>query len=272
MEWFSGEDEPWKSLRVQNERIGRGFDKQKPQKFDAREEGKRITVYDSMSLAEILDCEDQDEARHRRKIVRERAKPSDIPLFLKNLDINRPWVTLLALIGLAKVADITALDTLVSFIKGNSEMPGFLHAATGHALNAMPSDPLLLDLGRGWFDKTEWHLRQFGEEILKHRATHEDLPRLRNAISKALQNQEEFTYRLCSCVDALKRFPNLGRIEELEAVFSETIYSYARIRAASAAGTTCAVSAASAANGMSASELTNVLRVISIGMCDSLPA
>lgn len=69
---------------------------------------------------------------------------------------------------------------------------------------------------------------------MKQHATFDDVPRLRQEITKALADSDNRVYRLCSLVEAFKHLPGIGRISELESVFVELLYSYGRSRVAEA--------------------------------------
>ena len=88
-----------------------------------------------------------------------------------------------------------------------------------------------LETGRKWFMSPNYPENVAGWHILERYATIEDAPMLKQTIIESLQDEDTSAYMLCSAVDALGNFENIGMIPEIEKVYHEAIYSYARRRA-----------------------------------------
>ncbi len=103
-------------------------------------------------------------------------------------------------------------------------------AAIRNCANA-PAE-VCLEIGRKWFVSANYPENVAGWCILEKYAMPEDIPMLKQAIVDALNDEDENAYWLCSAIDALGNFGNVGMIGEVEKAYHETVYSYARRRAA----------------------------------------
>lgn len=107
-----------------------------------------------------------------------------------------------------------------------------LCAAALHNIDCAPPE-ICLEMGRQWFGSDQYPICVAGQHILEKYAILDDIPMLRQAIMESLE-EEDKTYKLCSAVDALKKFPNIGMFPEVERTYNEAIYSHARARSAEA--------------------------------------
>jgi hypothetical protein len=151
--------------------------------------------------------------------------------------LDKPFVADVALAGLASLAPEGIFGWLQEFWSANREMPGFLRHRTVEAMISL-SPGLTLPLARQRLFHENWHERYLAEHLFEAHAGLEDVPVLRAALKEALQNDEEFCYRLCTLVDAFSHLPGAGSVPELSDVFAQFRYSYGRSRAAKAISVT----------------------------------
>ena len=95
-----------------------------------------------------------------------------------------------------------------------------------------------MPLARKWLFHERGHESWLAQNVIREHATREDIPLLRAAIAKGLEDDEENVYRRCNLVEAFSNLKNIGVVQELCEVFAEFRYSYGRNLAAKAICTT----------------------------------
>jgi hypothetical protein len=228
--WLDAKEEPWKTWCEQNSQLHQLADclPLPPKPMEDLD-------YDSMTVTDILRLagEDGPERLKLRKAVVNTVKPDDFDFLLSQVSINDPKRSAIALAGLTKLANPAMFDWLRDFWSHNPKMPGMLRGTIAKAMASLPATQTL-PLARDWLNHDNWHFRLLAERLMKQHATFDDVPRLRQEITKALADSDNRVYRLCSLVEAFKHLPGIGRISELESVFVELLYSYGRSRVAEA--------------------------------------
>jgi hypothetical protein len=142
-----------------------------------------------------------------------------------------------ALAGLAHLAPEHIFGWLQEFWSSNPEMPGFLRSRSLDVMISLPH-VLTLPLARERLFHESWHERFLAEALFEAYAKEEDIPVLRTAIKQALQDDEDYCYRLCNLVEAFSHLPGVGPVPELSEVFVRFRYSYGRTLAANAINVT----------------------------------
>lgn len=228
--WFNGNEEPWKTWCEQNVRLRQFADY-------FREPAKPLgdLDYKSATLADVLQLTEKEaDARFNlRRAIKELVKPADFEFLISQVSIAEPKRSTIALAGLTKLANPAMFDWLRDFWSENPEMPRMLRPSIKRAMASLPAKQTL-PLARDWLKHNDWHFRILAEDLIKCHATLDDVPLLRHEITLALKDADNQIYRLCNLVGAFKHLPEIGRIPELESVFSEFCYSYGRARAAEA--------------------------------------
>jgi hypothetical protein len=199
--------------------------------------------YAELTLAQLLARVGEHGGNYRKlvKVLAGKVRRSDKDLLVRTATEGTLFQRLLAFQGLLNLRlGHLVYEPILDYLKSYIESPGDKRPHTliqiERALVALPAH-LTLDLGRQWFESPVWYVQQAGEDILEHHATLEDLPRLRWALRESIDAATPHNtdiYRACSILETLARFEEVGPLPEVEHVFEETGYSYARMRAARA--------------------------------------
>jgi len=194
-----------------------------------------LTSLSAKQLLELVDDRNGRNLRDLAKVIRQVAKPSDIDLLVNSVSLDKPFVSSVALEGLAQLAPPSISGWLFEFWLTIPERPGLssLRIRTRLAITALPP-VLTLPFAREHLYHEDWDQRHLAEELFQAHATAEDIPLLRHAIADALPDDEGNIYRLCSLVEAFSHLPDVGLIPELLEVFVRFRYSYGRASAAEA--------------------------------------
>lgn len=228
--WFYLDDEPYKTWCKHNVRL-RQFADSLRQPMKPLED----CDYNSLSVAEMLQMVGKD-ARVRsklRKAIVDVVKPDDFEFLLSQVSVAEPDRSQIALAGLAKLANPAMFEWLRDFWSNNPEIRGLLPTRIMEAMSSLPSEQIL-PLARNWLNHADCHFRCLAEDLMKRHATSDDVPLLRKEMALALAEGDDQIYRLCDLIEAFIHLHGAGRIPELESVFVEFRYSYARSRAAEA--------------------------------------
>ncbi len=229
--WYSSRDEPWKTLSSANARLARALAEAETAGAEDKPQRAPSPNYTALSVEELLSLCEQQNYRKLSNVVTQKVTHKDEALLAEHLASESQYSRALALDGLGKLGTPGAFGAVKSFIESDPEAKGFVAGRAWRAIAAMPSD-LCLDLGRQWFQSDLWQLGRAGEQVLKNHATMQDVPLLRETVAVALD--AGYMYRLSSALEALARFPGLGPLSEVERVFTDVQYFYARTRAAEA--------------------------------------
>lgn len=131
----------------------------------------------------------------------------------------------LAMTILGQRGDSCAVPRIAAFLATNPVGVG--RAASLRYLLSLPPTTTV-PLAREWLGLPDAR-GDAAEMILREHAEPEDIARVRAHLAAATHY-----YTICDMVDALARVPELGPYPELEVIYSEASYSYARMRAARA--------------------------------------
>jgi hypothetical protein len=235
--WFDLDDLYWATLAQHSKRISK-FRNNPRKKFGAASlEDTSPPNLTSLTTKQLLELADDKNCHKLGKVIIQRVSPSDVDLLMENISIDKPFVAVVALEGLAQVAPERIFGWLQNFWSSNSEMKGFLRRRTIEVMVSLPHG-LTLPLAHERLFHENWHERFLAEELFKAHASGEDIPVLKVAIKQALDDDEEYCYRLCNLVKAFSHLPDVGPIPELSDVFVQFRYSYGRTLAANAINVT----------------------------------
>jgi len=222
--------ESWATLAKQSKRIGKFTNNLQKKEGEALFETSAIDLT-SLTAKELLELANSRNRHKLREAIAQLVTSSEVELLMENISLEKPYVADVALAGLAALAPASAFGRLQQFWSANPDMPGFLRHRIVEVMVSLPHD-LTLPLARQRVFHESWHERHLAERLFKIHAQLEDIPVLRAALKQALQNDEEFCYRLCALVDAFSHLPGAGLVPELLDVFVQFRYSYGRGRAA----------------------------------------
>lgn len=230
--WFNLEDQPWVTLARYSARIS-GL-RSRPRRLSGIAEEQRLpSNASSFTVGDLLALADEKNRHKVRKVMKQAVKLSDLNTLKDAVSVEKPFISDVALAGIAHLGHPSVLPWLIGLWSANPEMPGFLRARMCEAFVALGPE-LTLPLARERLHHPDWHERHLAEELFEAHATPADIPLLRNAIMDALQDDCENCYRICNLVQAFSNLPNCGPIPELISVFVRFRYSYGRGRAAAA--------------------------------------
>lgn len=145
-----------------------------------------------------------------------------------------PWgpARRFAWVALAERRDPIAVDIAAEVFTRN--LVGAERASAFRYFLALDPE-ITMPLAREWLGFDDDRSR-VAAATLAHHATAVDLPRIQTAFARAWADQS--MYEICDLVDALARLATQGPHPELEIVFTQVSYSYARRRAAAALAAT----------------------------------
>ena len=201
--------------------------------------------YETLTVEDLLSVTSPQAFIKRADLVEAKVRPGDegalVAVFSQVSQVN-PFGWYAALRGLqaldqGKYLYPNIFDQAVSRLESlpQSRGPHMREIwAIARTLDLLPP-AMTLPLARDWFSSANWNKELVAEDLLERHATSEDIPMVTSALSLHLQASAENvdTYRTCSLLDILSRFPDIGPLPQIEQVFVESSYSFARRRAAS---------------------------------------
>lgn len=195
-----------------------------------------------MSLRDLVAKAEDENAcvRALANAAEKKVTPDDGAWLWKALDLEQKKRCRVVLAALWEIADETMLPELLSFadmIQDKPENRRFQHLLTALLLR-LPSHQSL-PLAREWIHHDSPFRQRVARDLLAAHADSSDLPLIRKLLAGGLQNQEQDHYLICDCLEACARFPNFGRIEEVEQAYSELRYDYGRMLAVKALMVLC---------------------------------
>jgi hypothetical protein len=235
--WLHLNETPWVTLAQQGKRIGKFGNNLRGKERVASAERPSCLNLTSLTPKQLLGLADSSNRHKLHKAVVQIVTPSDVDLLMENVSLDKPFVADVALAGLAHLAPEGIFGWLKHFWSANPEMPGFLRHRTAEVMISL-SPALTLPLARERLFHEKSHERYLAEHLFEAHAGLEDIPVLRAALKEALQDDDEFCYRLCNLVEAFSHLPDAGPVPELSDVFVQFRYSYGRSRAADAISVT----------------------------------
>lgn len=207
---------------------------------DKREE-KIEDDYDcnTLTLVEAFEICDNGNRIKLSRIFESELNESDIPFLANMLYIGNEYQKSLAAYYLGVIGTAESFSYLKDFIEDisldNSKTLSFEQRSLYfHSIRSVTNAPaeVCLETGRKWFLSHRYPENVVGRKILEEYATMDDIPMLRRVVIEALKDEEEKTYLLCSAIEALGNIEGIGMIAEVERAYHESIYSFARCRAA----------------------------------------
>jgi hypothetical protein len=205
--WFNLDDLPWAALVQQSTRMGEIKNKSRKRFGEVSNQHQPSLNWTSLTIKELLERADNKNRHKLRKVIIQRVNASDVDFLMANISIDKPFIADLALAGLAKLAPERIFGWLQNFWSSNPEMPGYLRGRTIDVMISLPQ-VLTLPLARERLFHENRHERFLAEELFEAHASEEDIPILKEAIRQALQDDEEYCYRLCTGVFVGLRRPN----------------------------------------------------------------
>jgi hypothetical protein len=191
----------------------------------------------SLPLADLLRLSDKASYRKVGKLVQDRVRSEDQALLIANVRWDHPFIAMVALAGLTKLAAPSTFPWLVEFWATSGKVPHMLCRNVHQLAEALPPE-LTLPLAREWFHSSVRNRRWLAERILGSHAAEADITTVRAAMLECLKYDDERCYYLCDILKALCQRGEVGAIPELDLVFEEFRYSYGRKRCAEAMRTT----------------------------------
>jgi hypothetical protein len=199
--------------------------------------------YETLTVEELLLAAGPRALTKLADLVEAKARPGDERALIAAFSQGNPFGWYAALRGLKALDRGKHLYSHI-FDQAVSRLESLPQARGPHlreiraivrTLDLLPPT-MTLPLAREWFSSANWNKESVAEDILEQHATGEDIPVVTAALTQHLQAGTENvdTYRTCSLLDILARFPDIGPLPQVERVFVETGYSPARRRAASA--------------------------------------
>jgi hypothetical protein len=233
LDWFYLDSEPWTTLARHSARISdlKNKSNKRAQTAGATLFPSNLESFNTTQLLKLAEHADAGNCYQLRRIMKQVVLPSDVDLLKESVSLERPFRAAVALTGLAKLAPVSIFSWLSSFYLENPRMPAYLRGRIREVMAALPSN-LTLPLAREHLHHHGCHERYPAEHIFEAHAPVEDIPLLRNAIGKALQDDEDNCYRLCTLAEAFYNLPNSGPIPELTNLFIQFRYSFGRTRVA----------------------------------------
>lgn len=195
--------------------------------------------YAEMSLKEAFDrCDENNRIRIARYLEPKLTK-EDVPFLGKIINSGTDCQKAIAAYCMGEIGTVESFSCLKDFIEDISlnlpENASFeQRSKCGQAIRKVAHAPaeVCLETGRKWFYSDNYPENAAGRMILEKHAAIDDIPMLKRAIVDSLENEEKHAYRLCSAIDALGNFEDIGLIPEVEQAYHEAIDSHARRRAA----------------------------------------
>lgn len=201
--------------------------------------------YKALSTKELLVAIDGANYRQIEKVLLSRLKHSDIQTYREAFLLDNPhtwWVAFNCLKGMkaAEPSYNQVLERVTAYVEENAgdrrKLNGVILRPFGMIAPQLPPESTL-PLARCWYSSEHWQLRHMAEEILEAHATTEDIEPVRATLSEALATatpENTDIYRICSALDILVRFPDIGLLPEVEEAFIQVGYAPGRRRAAAA--------------------------------------
>ena len=226
LNWFCPDDPPWSEWEKVNPVIGKVVEKERSRVLEEREQQQDMSG-ENLPVAELLNPANDEYVSHHIRALRTKVQPSDAELLLASLSSTQPSVAMVALAGLAALAQPEFFESLIDYWRTCPDRPRRLRMLCVRALVALPSS-VVLPLGRRWFNSTNDEERCLAVEILERHAIPDDAPMLQAGIRTSMRDEYGQLYSLFSMLKTFQRFPAYGPVPELEHAFAECCYSYAR--------------------------------------------
>jgi hypothetical protein len=203
--------------------------------------------YTGMPNAVLLEQVDAYNWRPVQKAALSKLRRQDRDLYIKAFDTDNPFAWWLAFECLSALRMAEPIHEMV-LQKSVEHLPLLLSSGESRSLQvqkrralkaiieALPTE-MTLPYARLWFNSPDWHLSLVADDLLEKHATSDDFPMVHGALVDMLRDRPEViseTYEAPSLLRILTRFREIGPLPEVERVFVETDWSYAREWAARA--------------------------------------
>ncbi|HSU54067.1 MAG TPA: hypothetical protein VLT36_08430, partial [Candidatus Dormibacteraeota bacterium] len=135
--WFDLKAKPWSTLARHSARITNL--KNRPRQIAGQPvEASLPDDVSSRSVQDILNLADKKNSHRLRRVIKQVVKPSDLDVLKEHISIDQPYVTAVALSGIARLAPTSVLPWLIQFWSANPSMPGFLRTRVCEVIAALP--------------------------------------------------------------------------------------------------------------------------------------
>jgi hypothetical protein len=203
--------------------------------------------YTDMPTAVLLEEVGAYNWRPVQKAALSKLRRQDKDLYVKAFDTDNPFAWWLAFeclsaLRMAEPVYATALQKSVEYLPvlESSEEPAGLKSqkrlVITAILEALPPE-MTLPYARRWFNSPGWQLSRLANDLLHEHATIDDFPVVYAALAEMLRETPDMMngyYEVCDLLQILTGFAGIGPLPEVERVFVETDWSYAREWAARA--------------------------------------
>ncbi len=231
----------WDSWRALHPGIARLLDEVPSEQPSSRRPNQ--PDYPAETLYDLLAAANARNRRQIEKILLGRLRPADVDHYAAAFATNNPFawsVALHSLMAMKRAAPFydRVLDRVITYLESVPEQAirGAPLGALGQILTDLPP-AMTLPIARRWFEAPDWYLQVAADEVLEAHATPDDIPRCQARLAVLVGNvlpYETAVYQVCSALDILARFPDIGALPEVEAAFVQSGYAFARARAAQA--------------------------------------
>lgn len=187
--------------------------------------------YTSMSLEELFNICHQENWYKISKVIEPKVNNNDLPYLNEMLNSKEKPCGNLAADAFGEIGTLESFECLKKFLESYVEQDD--NSICRRVLNNIASFPkeMCLEIGRKWFNSDIYPIGVAGRSILEEYAELEDIPMLKKAILRSLENEDVYHYTLCSAVDALANFADYGMFPEVEKAYNEGT-QYSRLCAA----------------------------------------
>jgi hypothetical protein len=203
--------------------------------------------YTNVPVAALLEQVDAYSRMIALKAAISKVQPEDKDVCIRAFETANPFAWRIAFeclsaLGMAELVYDTALEKSVEqlrLLESSGEqigMQSLKRRAITAILEALPPN-MTLPYARRWFNSPDWNLARTANDLLKEHGTMKDFPIVRAVLLDMLRENPDVMnadYEVCSLLKLLARFREIGPLSEVEKIFVETDWSFARQCAARA--------------------------------------
>jgi hypothetical protein len=181
------------------------------------------------------------------KAALSKVRPEDKDVCIRAFDTPNPFAWRIAFeclsaLGMSEAVYDTALQKSVEYlplIASSGEPTGLKsqkRIAIRAIMEALPPE-MTLPYARQWFNSPDWQHSRLANDLLEKHATPDDFPMVYAVLAEMLRETPDMMngyYEVCDLLQILTRFREIGALPEVERVYVEADWSYAREWAARA--------------------------------------
>lgn len=187
--------------------------------------------YTILSLDELFNICNKKNWYKISKVLESKVNNNDLPFLNGMLNSKEECRGKLAADAFGAIGTLESFEYLKKFLESYVEQDrNHICARVLHNIASFPKE-MCLEIGRKWFNSDVYPIGVAGRKVLAEYAEIEDIPMLKKAILRSLENEDVYHYTLCSAVDALANFEDYGMFPEVEKAYNEGT-TYSRLRAA----------------------------------------